>query len=220
MIIYNPTNTFIKERIEEAEEILKQIPTKYCFITGSFLYKEKYKDIDVFVISRSKKKITVTNSKVKMTIIDFSDVYSLFYPYTSNSCVAQNILPMRPLKVTLADYWHVINEAVPTILNEKNKLQKEIRFLVLYSEYFKSKEVLDTEKLTEKISQFQDYKAVLKYINKEVPEIIGQNNKESYIKRFFYTQAGFYKDLLDYKAQHFLYSLVHSITRGMSNSRC
>ncbi len=220
MIIYNPTNTFIKERIEEAEEILKQIPTKYCFITGSFLYKEKYKDIDVFVISRSKKKITVKNSKVKMTIIDFNDLYSLFYHSISKSCVAKNILPTRPLKVTLADYWHVINEAVPTILNEKNKLQKEIRFLVLYSEYFKSKEVLDTEKLTEKISQFQDYKAVLKYINKEVPEIIGQNNKESYIKRFFYTQAGFYKDLLDYKAQHFLYSLVHSITRGMSNSRC
>ena len=25
------------------EDILEQIPTKYCFITGSFLYKDKYK---------------------------------------------------------------------------------------------------------------------------------------------------------------------------------
>ena len=58
MIIYNPQNErMIKERIERAEALLNQVPAKYCFITGSFLYKEKYNDIDVFVISRTKKEI-------------------------------------------------------------------------------------------------------------------------------------------------------------------
>ena len=45
MIIYNPHNTIILElRIKEAEELLAQIPAQYCFITGSFLYKKKYRD--------------------------------------------------------------------------------------------------------------------------------------------------------------------------------
>jgi len=54
MIIYNPHNgQFLNERIKKADELFNQIPTKYCFITGSFLYKEKYNDIDIFLISRT-----------------------------------------------------------------------------------------------------------------------------------------------------------------------
>ena len=120
MFIYNPDN--IKpERINQTEAILKHIPVKHCFISGSFLCKEKYKDIDVFVVSRTQKKIKVNNKKVKITIIDFNDLYSLFYHSISKSCIAKNAIPKRPLKVTLADYWQVLNEAVPTILNQKNK---------------------------------------------------------------------------------------------------
>ena len=122
MIIYNPHNeTTLSERLKEAGELLAQIPAKYCFITGSFLYKEKYKDIDVFVITRSKTEITLKNKKVKITTIDFNDLYSLFYRSVSKSCIAKSILPAKQLKVTLTDYWRVINEAIPTLLNQKNK---------------------------------------------------------------------------------------------------
>ena len=62
MFIYNPQHILTK-RIPEAEAILKDIPAKYCFISGSFLYKENYADIDVFVISRSEK--TLKSKEVK-----------------------------------------------------------------------------------------------------------------------------------------------------------
>src|SRR3989338_9826060 len=115
MIIYNPHNEpLLNECLKEAEELLAQIPARYCFITGSFLYQEKYKDIDVFIVTRSKKEITLENKKVKITTIDFNDIYSLFYHSISKSCIAKNFLPQRPLKVTLSDYWQVINEAIPT----------------------------------------------------------------------------------------------------------
>ena len=49
MIIYNPHNPhLLKSRMKEAENILAQIPAKYCFITGSFLYKENYKDLNIY----------------------------------------------------------------------------------------------------------------------------------------------------------------------------
>src|SRR3989338_7656840 len=106
MIIYSPHNEkLINERLKEAEDLLAQVPTKYCFITGSFLYKEKYKDIDVFVVTRSKKELTLKNKKVKITTIDFNDLYSLFYHSISKSCIAKSILPAKQLKVTLTDYW-------------------------------------------------------------------------------------------------------------------
>ncbi|HIH42549.1 TPA: hypothetical protein HA246_02805 [Candidatus Woesearchaeota archaeon] len=221
MIIYNPHNTqILKERIKLAEELLNQIPVKYCFITGSFLYKEKYEDIDVFVISRSKKKLErlrLENKKVKITMIDFNDLYSLFYHSASKSCISKNILPTKPLKVTISDYWHVVNEAIPVILNQKNKFHKDARFLVLYTEYFKANNILDTLQLTQKINEFKNYEELLEYAKMEIPLIMNIKRKKSYIRRFFYSQAGFYKDMLDYKAQKFLYELTHLITRGINH---
>src|SRR3990167_3707612 len=188
MIIYNPHNKkLLHERLKETENLLVQIRAKYCFITGSFLYKEKYKDIDVFVVTRTKKKIILKNKKVKITTIDFNDLYSLFYHSISKSCIAKNILPTKPLKVTLSDYWHVINEAIPTLLNEKNKFHKNIRFLVLYTEYLKTGEVLDTFQLNEKINSFRYYIDVLEYVRQELPIVINNNAKPTYAKRFFYS---------------------------------
>lgn len=216
MIIYNPNDErLLKERIEQAQELFNQIPAKYVFITGSFLYKEKYKDIDIFVITRSKKKITVKNKKARIAIIDFNDLYSLFYHSVSKSCIAKNILPTKPLKVTISDYWHVINEAIPTLLNQKDRFHKNVRFLVIYTEYFKHGRILDTFQLNQKINNFKSYRKVLDYAHNEVPRIINQHIKKSYLKRFFYTRAGYYKDLREYKAQNFLYKLSHEITRGV-----
>jgi hypothetical protein len=218
MIIYNPNNEeILKERIEQAEHILSQIPVKHCFITGSFLYKRKYNDIDVFVISRSKKKIKVNIEKVKITVLDFNDLYSLFYHSISKSCVSKDFLPKRTLKVTISDYWDIINEAVPTLLNQKNKFHKDVRYLILYTEFFKGGKILDTFQLDEKIKKFVNYKEILRYVENNIPKIINKKIKKSYLKRFFYTQSGFYKDMRNYKAQNFLYDLTHQITRAVAN---
>ncbi len=218
MIIYNPHNKkILNEHLKEAEDLLTQIPAKYCFITGSFLYKEKYKDIDIFVVTRTKKEIISQNSRVKITTLDFNDLYSLFYHSVSKSCIAKNILPTKRLRVTLSDYWQVINEAIPTLLNEKDKFHKNVRFLVLYTEYFKTGEVLDTFQLYEKINSFKDYKEVMEYIKRELPTIINNHAKPSYVKRFFYTQAGYYKELKEYAAQRFLYELTHEVARRIAH---
>lgn len=216
MIIYNPNDeNIIKERIKEAQSILGSIPAKYCFISGSFLFKQNYRDIDVFVISRTKKEIKPINKKINIIRIDFNDLYSLFYYSASKSCIAKNILPKKPLKVTIADYWDVINEAVPTILNEKNKYHKNIRFLMLYTEYFRNNKILDTYELRRKIEKFRNFKEILDYIRKEVPLIINKHVKKSYIKRYFYTQAGYYKDSVDYKSQRYLYELSHDVVKSV-----
>jgi len=218
MIIYNPHNEMLlSKRLKEAEELLAQIPVKYCFITGSFLSKERYKDIDIFVVTRSQKEMVLRNKKVKITTIDFNDLYSIFYHSVSKNCIAKNILPTKQLKVTLSDYWHVINEAIPTLLNQKDKFHKDVRFLVLYTEYFKTGEILDTFQLNERIHFFKNYNEVMDYVKRELPGIINKYAKSSYVKRFFYTQAAYYKKLKEYAAQSFLYELTHDVARGIAH---
>ncbi len=217
MIVYNPHQEKVfNERIKQAETLLKQLPYRYCFITGSFLHQEKYKDIDLFVISRSKKRITLADKKVKITFLDFNQLASLFHHSISKSCLAKNLLPHRPLKVTLTDYWRVINEAIPTLLNQKEKYSKEIRSLILYSEYFKSREILDTFQLSQRVSQFKSYQEVLGFVKKEIPTIIAHNQTKSYLKKFSYTQAGYYQEHQEYPAQEFLYQLTHLIAREVT----
>ncbi|MCK5025372.1 MAG: hypothetical protein KAS15_02190 [Nanoarchaeota archaeon] len=212
MILYNPSNIdIINKRIEECRDILFSISAKHCFITGSFLYKKDYKDIDVFVISRTKKEIKADNPKVNIIKIDFNDLYSLFYHSVSKSCIAKNILPKKQLKITFADYWNIINEAVPCVLNNKKAFRKEIRFVVLYTEYFKTSHIFDSFELMDKISKFRNYKEFLNYLSENIPGIIAKHIKRSYIKRYFYTQAGSYKDLFEYDSHRYLYDLAHKI---------
>jgi len=213
MYIYNPSNEpLIENRLKQAESILKKIQIKHCFITGSFLYKKDAKDIDIFIISRSRKKISIQGASV--TRIDFNDMYSLFFHSISKTCVSKNPLPCKPVKVTMSDYWSVINEAIPTILNNKDNFRKEIRFLVLYTEYLKNNIILDTFGLKKKIDSFRDYQEVLDYIDAEAPPIINKNNKPSYIKRMYYSLSRFYDEVDEYYSENLLKKLALSVVRA------
>jgi len=210
MIIYNPEN-MIPSRVKEAEQVLRQLPQKYCFITGSFLYEENYKDIDLFIITRSKKEIKIDDDRLTVTKIDFNMLYSLFHHSISKSCVANNILPKKPLKLTIADYWHVINEAIPNILNNKEKWRKEARFVILYTEYLKNNKILSSYELKRKLNKIPSYKKLFKLIEKTAPEIINKKIKKNYIKRYFYEWRGVYKDFIADDCTKYLYTLCHNI---------
>lgn len=207
MYIYQPEH-ILPERIKQAEEILKQIPVKHAFISGSFLFSHKYNDIDLFVISRSKNKFSLPKG-VKLNHLDFNQLYSLFYHSLIKICVSKSILPVRPIKTTIAHYWNIINEIVPEYLNYQNL--KQLRSLILYTEYYKNNHILDSKEL---YFLTKDLKDPLGYILKEVPGIMTKIGKFSYLKRFFYTQAGFYKDI-EYDSQKYLYQLTHSITNEL-----
>jgi hypothetical protein len=214
MIIYNPRSIpILRERLVLAGKILAKVQLKHCFITGSFLYGEKYKDIDVFVVTRSKKPV---RAGLAIATIDFNDLHSLFYHSVSKSCVSKDILPAKPLKVTVTDYWSVINEAIPSVMNKKANYDKSIRFLVLYTEYFCTGQVLDTYELAQKTRGFKRPAQVLNYVCDKVPAVINSRLSKPYVRRFFYTQSGFYRNLSEYRAQDFLARLARLIARWQS----
>ena len=215
MIVYNSgAFRIIPERIKSVEQLLSKIPAKHCFITGSFLYKDKYADIDLFIISRSKKKFALDDKKVKITVIDFNDLHSLFYHSLVRSCISKNVLPVKDLKVTMSDYWHVINEAVPTVMNQKRNFRRDIRFLVLYTRYFETGRVMDTYELSKLVYGFKNYKKVLEYIQKKAPKLLKRMRKKSYLAKFFYSWSGGYGKISEYDSTRLLYNLCHEIIHG------
>ena len=212
MIIYSPDH-MIPGRIKEAEKILEKLPYRYCFITGTFLYNKKYKDVDVFAITRSKKKIQ-TKKRIKLSIIDFNELHSLFYHSISKMCVAKEVLPKKELRATVANYWSIINETVPTLINEKENFRKAIRSLVLHTEYLENNKILNSYELRTLIHSFKNYGDVLEYIKIHAAIAIKNKAKEGYIKRYFYTQAGFHKHNIQYAGQKDLYDISHAIAQA------
>ncbi len=87
---------------------------------------------------------------------------------------------------------------------------------MLYTEYFRDTRILDTFELNEEIKKFRNFKEILDYIAREVPLIINKNAEKSYLKKYFYTQAGYYKDSLSYESQRYLYELSHHIAKGVA----
>ena len=52
---------------------------------------------------------------------------------------------------------------------------------------------------------------IINYISKEAPKVFSDKISPGYIKRFFYSQAGNYKDMAEYSSQKYLYDLSHAI---------
>lgn len=210
MYVYNP-DKIIPERIKQAENILKKIRVKHAFIGGSFLYKRRYKDIDLFLITRTKKEIEIEG--VQVSEIDFNKMHSLFYHSVTKMCVSKNILPKKDLKVTLKDYWKAINYAVPTMANERKS--KNAREVLLYTEYLQTGKILDSFEL-HNITKKMSLKKMLSYIFQNSPNIFRKRMKKSYLFRFFYSYSGFYEDSREYDVYEFLYHFCHHIINGKS----
>ena len=213
MIIKYTDNEHIRKREEKAEEIFSSLPYRYCLITGSFIYKKNYKDIDVFVISRSKKKAKAEGS-VRVQSLDFNDLHSLFYHSIIKQCIAKNILPKKPLKVTMAQCWESISEAYISLMNDPKDFRKHARDIMLYIHYAKTREVLGSIDLAKKTNEFRGAKEVQEYVKKSAPKALSLLGSKTYRKRYFYTQAASYKELFDYGSYTFLYAVAHEAAQA------
>jgi hypothetical protein len=213
VIIYNPNETnFIKERIEKAIEILNKLPFKHCFITGSFLYNKKYRDIDIFVITRSNKKVKLPK-KYNLTKLDFNQTNSLFYHSITKSCISKNILIKKRIMTTMSEYWNIIIESVVDSMNEK-KGGKLTRSLILQTKYHNEDIILDSEKLSILSRKINTPSKLIKYVFLKVPKIFRKKCSNSYIKRYFYTYSAYIKKNLDYDSDKIFYKLSKVILQN------
>jgi hypothetical protein len=143
----------IPERVEEAKKLLKELNKERTFISGSFLFKKDYEDIDIYVISKKRKSyhkgkkhfIFITEKMIQNPIF-FS---SLKYSVANFSMEIKPIIKREEFGEILFIYQWVINQ----ILEKED--QKELRNLV-FNYYLQIKNtVLDSHSLYQKTEEIK-----------------------------------------------------------------
>ena len=144
----------IPERVEEAKKILKEI-NKPAFISGSFLYAEKYKDIDIFVLT--KKRTAHTGGNKHFTHILECDLKKPLFFSAFNYSVANFFMPTIKLEVKRPDSSELIliYELAIKEIQEDDPEQKTVR-TVLFDYYLHAKKImLNSFTLMQKYSEIK-----------------------------------------------------------------
>ncbi|HIH43212.1 TPA: hypothetical protein HA246_06220 [Candidatus Woesearchaeota archaeon] len=139
-----------KERIAKANRLLKKYSRKHknmkILISGSFLYNERYNDIDIFIISKYDKEdyrkenvhVNYLPADVERTLF-FQSVYAVSISNFKAKAVVEE-------DFDISDILHLYEVAVLLIMQKDDYLQ-ELRDLILRLEYISNKVILNSMQL-------------------------------------------------------------------------
>lgn len=153
-------NEYLKKiRISKAIKILKKYSRKHknmkILMSGSFLYSDKYNDIDIFVISKYNKE-DYREGKVHINYLPQNIEKTLFF----QSIHAISISNFKSNEA-IEDYFNIsdilhIYETVVLLIMQKEAYLQELRELVVTLEYATNKVILNSMQLkiiTDKIAK-------------------------------------------------------------------
>jgi hypothetical protein len=185
-IYVNGKDKILDERLKKAKSILKKVSRKHrnmkVLITGSFLHSKKYKDIDVFVISKFEK-VDYRDGEIHVNFLPSDAVETLFFKSISKLCIANfNIDETISEKISLSDILNLYEEVILLIM-QKDSYLEELRELVLKSEYFSNKVVLDSSQLKDIVNGIMRIKNPIKIINNyTITKVINASSSKSFKK--------------------------------------
>ncbi|MFH1276009.1 MAG: hypothetical protein ABIH82_02770 [Candidatus Woesearchaeota archaeon] len=177
-------SNMIPKRVEEAKKILKEINKEKAFISGSFLFKKDYEDIDIYVISKRRKSyhkenkhfIHITEKMLKNPIF----ISPLRYSVANFSEDIKPEIKREEFNETILIYQWIINQ----ILDKED--QKEIRDLIFNYHLQIKKEVIDSHTLyqkTEEIKKLPEQQRI-----KKINDITKELLLASYSKTYLYNR--------------------------------
>ncbi len=144
----------ISKRVDEAKNTLKKLKYERAFISGSFLYKKEYNDIDIFIMSTRRKSYRKGNRH--FTFITESDLHKpLFssaarYSVATFPAVVNAVSKRQKLDAILFTYQWIINQ----ILEKED--QKELRDLIFQYFLYVRNEILDARSLDLQVQEIKN----------------------------------------------------------------
>ncbi len=181
----------LKNRLSKANKLLKKYSRKHknmkILISGSFLYNERYNDVDVFVISKYDKE-DYREGKVHVNYLPANIEKTLFFKSISAISVSnfkskQKIEEKIDLKDLLSLY-----ELVVLLILQKDDYLSELRNLILDAEYVSNHVVLNSmqlKRITNKIIKSKDpIKIINKYLISKIISSYSAASLKKTIKKF------------------------------------
>ncbi len=160
----------IPERVEHAKQILKELGHPKAFISGSFLFKEKYNDIDIFVVSGKRKAYRVEDKH--FTHLRESDLARPLFISLKNYSVATfaRTSPVSSERINLEDLNVTYQLSINEIFN--NEEESTLRELIFVYYLFVKKKILDAYTL------YEQAQLIIKKDKEEKIKLINQLTKE------------------------------------------
>lgn len=170
----------IPKRVEEAKKILDELNGKQAFISGSFLYSEKYNDIDIYVIAKRRKSEVKGNKH--FTFITQKNLRNPIFASTmktsvSNFSIINDNVNMRlNLDDIILGYEIAINEILD---NDDQKTIKD----VIFNYYLSKKIVIDAFTLHKEFMRIKNMKKEekIKEINEYAKKTMMNFGSKDYI---------------------------------------
>jgi len=135
----------IPERVEEAKKILQGLNEPHAFISGSFLYKEDYNDIDIFIIGRRRR--SYYEGKKHFTVIPEKDLNKpIFISAAMYSIATFNpVKSIQKQRVHLEEILFLYQWLINQIFDKEDL--KELRDLLLWHSLHTEKRIIDSRSL-------------------------------------------------------------------------
>lgn len=157
----------IKERIPQAVKILNKFSRKHknqkIMLSGSFLFNEKYNDIDIFIFSRYKKE-DYKKGKLHANFLPESALDSLFFSSLSQISISNfRYAAKTEFTIKLEDILHIYELLINFALS-KREYAPELREFFLEIEYLSKKVVLSPKQLYE-LRRTATHKNIIKLLS-------------------------------------------------------
>ena len=162
----------IPERVEAAKKILQELGKPQAFISGSFLYRKEYNDIDVFIIG--KKRAAYYQDKKHITIITEKDLHRPLFISTAKYSVAtfEAVKEAIPHRAYFDEIMFLYQWLINQLLEGENL--KELRDLIFWHYLHVKKELLDARSLEVETQEIKNLnqEGKIKMINSITKELL------------------------------------------------
>lgn len=155
----------IKEgRLKEAIKIIHKLEQKHkhkkILVSGSFLFNEKYNDIDVFIFSKYNKE-DYKKGKIHVTFLPESALDSLFFSSLYQISLSNfNKSPKNEFKVNLNDVLQTYELLINAMLDEED-YERTLRDFILKTEYISKGVILNPKQLHDLKEKFSNKKIAI-----------------------------------------------------------
>ena len=145
------SSDIIPSRLEEAKKLIDKYSEKYSkvFVSGSFLFSEKFGDIDIFII-REKGYKEVTENNIHLIFLAEKRLSNPVFQSASLISVSNFIIPkkIKKKKLSLSGLMSMYHEAVIETM-KKEKKPEAVRNLIFYHNLFYKNKLISPKELRE-----------------------------------------------------------------------
>jgi len=202
----------IKTRLEKARKHLKELSRKFknrhIIISGSFLYDEKYNDIDVFVISKYDK----DDCNIGEFHINYlsEDAYeSVFYESIRKLCISNKEMKKMRIdeRINLEPFVYLYQELFSDLDKKFAGIRSTLRDFLLQAELLSKSQISDSFDLRQKINMILGAKKPKEIVKRIFVNtlLLAEDKKEAV--KLMKNMIDSYRDIIKEYKQHKSYYL-------------